>query len=284
MTSHQLENANRDKIREMYNKMYIKDDIKSQKALLFDLGSANMSWLEPSASGFDEDERKRENSRQTEEIIAIYNSLTGDISLGISYVDTHMKKQGNFYPVVFQNLRSHFNKDVHLYIAFRSRLGSAITIEYLGGIDCIPMSNKFDLSLQSAARYRLLVARGRSLFQEIATWSLGCSVAHFSHNFFWPLVCRFYDEGTNTDILDIVALYQKYRELRRNDFTYITHPDKISAIRSLFPHRVHVATGHIKLLRYLSYHTMHYFDNLFNSSQQEATPVLRDPAALPNVY
>ena len=269
----------------MYNQMYIKDDIESQKRLLFDLGSANMSWLEPPASGFfDGNDQKVGDSRQIEEIIAIYNSLTGDISLGISYIDTSMKKEGKFYPLVFQNLRTHFDKDIHLYISFRGLLGSAVTIEYLGGINCIPMTNKLDLKLLSATRYRLLVARGESLFQEIATWSLGCSVSHFSHNLFWPLLCRFYDLGTNADILDIITLFQKYRELRRDDFTYLIHPDKISAIRSLFPQKVHVATGHVKLLRYLSYHTMHYFDNLFGPSQQEAQPVLRNPAALSNVY
>lgn len=283
MTSHQLENANRDKIREMYNQMHLGDDDDAQKRLLFNLGLANMSWLEPSASGFEENGRKVGNSHRIEEIIAIYNSSTGDISFGLNFIDNQMKTHGNFYPTVFQNLKSYFTKDIHLYVCFKGLLGSAITVEYLGGINCFPMSNRFDFKLMSSARYRLLVARGESIFQEIATWSLGCSVAHYSYNLFWPLLCRFYDKGSNSDILDIITLYDKYRELKRTNFPYLLHTDKISAIRSLFPKKVHVDSGHVRLLRYLSYHTVHYFDDLF-SSQEEAVPILMDPEALPNVY
>ena len=285
MTSHQSKNANREAIGRMYDQMFIKDGNESQKELLYNLALANMSWLEPSASGYTENERKVGHSRQINEIIAVYNSATGDASFGISSIDSQMeKKQGKFYPMVFQNLREYFGKDIHLYICFRGLLGSAVTVEYLGGINCNSISNEFDLRLQSAARYRLLVARGESLFQEIATWSLNCSVAHFSHNLFWPLLCRFYDKGSNADILDIIALYQKYRESRRDNLTYILHPDKIQAIRSLFPQKVHVPAAHVRLLRFLSFNTIHYFDNLFSSQQNEAVPALNDPSNLPNVY
>ena len=116
MTSHQLENANRDKIREMYNQMHLGDDDDAQKRLLFNLGLANMSWLEPSASGFEENGRKVGNSHRIEEIIAIYNSSTGDISFGINFIDNQMKTHGNFYPTVFQNLKSSFTKDTILAI------------------------------------------------------------------------------------------------------------------------------------------------------------------------
>ena len=283
MTSHQPENANRQKLRQMYNQMYISDETESHKRLLYDLGLANMSWLQNSDSGFNENGRKVADSRQIEEILAIYDSSTGTISLGINFIDSQMKKHGRFYPRVFQNLREYFTENIHFYFCFKSLLGAAVTIEYLGAIDCIPISNKFDLRLQAAARYQLLVERGRSLMQEIATWSLRCSVANYSHNLFWPLLCRFYDKGSNADILDAITLYQMYRELRREDVRYITDFKRMFTIKSLFPQKVHVATGHVRLLRYLSYHTASYLDGML-SSQEEAVPILNDLAALPNVY
>ena len=93
MTSHQSKNANREAIGRMYDQMFIKDGNESQKELLYNLALANMSWLEPSASGYTENERKVGHSRQINEIIAVYNSATGDASFGISSIDSQMKKK-----------------------------------------------------------------------------------------------------------------------------------------------------------------------------------------------
>ena len=131
-----------------------------------------------------------------EEIVVHYDNLYGDVGVNVrrSSTPTNQKQETTFFPGVFRGLKRFLRKEALFYLNCQSKIGLALTYEYLGGIPSLPSPapssshSKLFLSLQKIVRFQMIRNRARSPLADIARHSLHLNAASFHHEFYIPAI------------------------------------------------------------------------------------------------
>ena len=252
----------------LWERMFLSEDWKSVKQLLFELSTAHMAFKTVGTNYV--------HRHQLDEAVLSYDNFAGDVSFNFkrSNACSNNKQTRTFYGGVFKNLRTFFKDEVHFYIALRSKLGLAIKFEYLGSVPTFaPISpstphGRMVVSLQSMCRHAVLVSRAVSALQNVARYVLRMSIGDFANEMYLPaLVTSLSYEGA-TPFANPLELDRKWRHLTRDRYwRQFAHRFKGLKLK-FFDHfdpalRRNMVGISILQANFLSYQTYDYLDEHF---------------------
>ena len=255
-------------IRDMMDHMPVTKDKAMLKSFLYAVGGAVSSFRYKWCN-----EELLITRKDIRELTLLFDNFHGNLSFGMEPdvdSDINVEKQPrHFFPQLFVNLNECFAKPggkVCFFLAIRSVFGSAIQFEYAGSIPSLPalstatQTGVIQTRLDAAARATILQQRSHSYFQKIYRWGLRKSTASYAHSVFHPLIVRFLF-GHTEDIPKRVSgeLIAQLLQVANRFSPFMLEMETSLPFRVTLPNHIPYASEHIKILRYLAYHTLDYF-------------------------
>ena len=262
ITSFQEHNNDKDGLQRLYDQLYVTPDRQLLKSLLFELGTATMTfrdrWRDPNRHDF-------------LEIILMYAGEPGNVSFGIKRFDAEHTQNTVFFPLIFRGLATFFTGRVIFYFVFQALFGAAVTYEYLGGYPTYPSltrnspNARINIRLQDMVRYSLLKHRAASLMQVIGTFSLQTSVAAYAHSVFMP--CLFNAVRGGTEFVNTRELIDAWMRLRFPETLYVRQNSRLE-LQSYFPPNMPIERPiDRRFAIFLGYQAWEYFDLQLTNSK-----------------
>ena len=244
----------------MFTRGCVTKDFHLLKQFIFHLSLSSMSYMPNSRDSWWQNVTRA----QIDEILIFFDNAAGSMSFSVCYTYNGQKHSRHF-PNIFINLHKYFkNRELLLYVSFKSIFNSALTIEFLGSCVTDPF-NGMEQSLINKSRFHLTQLRAKSAFQKVTKYALQCSSGYAALHMVFPLLARFRHFGDINDILDVRTLVQLYASLnidtQVSPYRYQKHRLSLS---SRYPrHKIFVDRRELNWLHFLTYHVFQYFDGRF---------------------